>query len=164
MQSQEGRQSLTIKDYCDQQHSSLQTQRRKMIRDFRRLRQSFKAQNDFVKMQLSINSFQFDPEVIIDSMKKQGIDPVSGGQLPPPRAMRKESQISSQSSFLLKMQKGLRASGDQSPSVYRGGDESSNFRERLNSLRKNRSPSLVDPKDEPDVLHTAALDMTSNIV
>lgn len=82
-----------------------------MIRDFRKLRQSFKEQNDFVKMQLSINSFQFDPEVIIDSMKKQGIDPVSGGQLPA-RALRKESQISSQSSFLLKMQKGLRASGD----------------------------------------------------
>lgn len=111
MQSQVGRQSLTIKDYCDQQHSSLQSQRRKMIRDFRKLRQSFKEQNDFVKMQLSINSFQFDPEVIIDSMKKQGIDPVSGGQLPA-RALRKESQISSQSSFLLKMQKGLRASGD----------------------------------------------------
>jgi hypothetical protein len=99
----EGRQSLTIKDYCDQQHSSLQSQRRKMIRDFRRLRQSFKQQNDFVKMQLSINSFQFDPEVIIDSMKKQGIDPVSGGQLPPPQTLRKESQISSQSSFLLKL-------------------------------------------------------------
>jgi hypothetical protein len=53
-------------------------------------------------MQLSINSFQFDPEVIIDSMKKQGIDPVSGGHLPP-RSLRKESQLSSQSSFLLKM-------------------------------------------------------------
>jgi hypothetical protein len=73
-----------------------------MIRDFRRLRQSFKEQNDFVKMQLSIDSFQFDPEVIIDSMKKQGIDPVSGGQLQP-RTLRKESQISSQSSFFLKM-------------------------------------------------------------
>jgi hypothetical protein len=134
-----------------------------MIRDFRRLRQSFKQQNDFVKMQLSISSFQFYPEVIIDSMKKQGIDSVSGGHLST-RTLRKESQISSQSSFLLKMQKNLRGSGDQSPSIHRGEDQSPNFRERLNSLRKNRSPSIVDPRDEAAILHIAALDMTSNIV
>ena len=53
--------------------------------------------------------------------------------------------------------------GDESPLNFRG-DESPGFRERLYSLRKNRSPSIVDPIDDPDVLHSAALDMTSNIV
>ena len=61
------------------------------------------------------------------------------------------------------MQKNLRGAGDDSPSPLRWGDESPNFRERLNSLRK-KDRSITDAKDEADVLHTAALDMTSNIV
>ncbi len=57
-------------------------------------------------MQLSINNFHFDPEVIIESMKKQGLDPVNGKLLPPhlsPKASqdRRESFLASQTSLFL---------------------------------------------------------------
>ncbi len=52
--------------------------------------------------------------------------------------------------------------GDESPPFNFKGD---NFRERIYSLRKTqRSPSIVNPMDDHDVLHSAALDMTSKIV